>query len=117
MLLVMLYSFFLFRWAGIELGGFPTQVLGAVSEAVVMAVVALVSAIGLLYEAKWAKVVAVILSFWASMGSFPVLFIAVYTWWVIGSKQLNAKVVGGEGVELNVVEKTNGRNFPKGTNA
>ena len=38
-----------------------------------MAVVALVSAIGLLYGAKWAKVVAVILSFWASMGSFPVL--------------------------------------------
>ena len=64
--------------------------------AVLMAVAALVSATGLLYGAKWAQVVVVILSFWVSMG-IPGLFLAVSTWWMIGSNQLNteeAKALG-----------------------
>ena len=119
----LLFGIFVLLIAGIEFGGELTQTqtfqsLVSVSEiAVLMAVAALVSATGLLYGAKWAQVVTVILSFPASTGSLPGLLTALYTWWVIGSKQLNTKVVGGEGVELNVVEKTNGRNFPKGTNA
>ena len=72
--------------------------------AVLMAAAALVSATGLLYGAKWAQVVAIILSFPASTG-FSGLLTALYTWWVIGSKQLNAEVVGSEGVGLNIVEE------------
>ena len=95
----------------IEFGGEFTQTQTFQSlvlwfwEAVLMAAAALVSATGLLYGAKWAQVVAVILSFPASTGVPAGLLTALYTWWVIGSKQLNAEVVGSEGVGLNIVEK------------
>ena len=92
-------------YSGNELTRTQASLAFGLPLAVLIAVAALVSATGLLYGAKWAKVVAVILSFPVSTG-FPLgLFIAVGTWWVIGSKQLNAEAVGGEGVGLNVVEK------------
>ena len=101
---VLLFGVFGLLMVAIEFGGEFTQsqtlqsLVSGSWIAVLMAAAALVSATGLLYGAKWAQVVAVILSFPASTGFPAGLLTALYTWWVIGSKQLNAEVVRGEGV-------------------
>ncbi len=108
---VLLFGVFGLLRVAIEFGGEFTQtqtfqsLVSGSGIAVLMAAAALVSATGLLYGAKWAQVVAVILSFPASTGFPAGLLTALYTWWVIGSKQLNSEVVGGKGVGLNIVEE------------
>ena len=90
---VLLFGVFGLLIVAIEFGGEFTQsqtlqsLVSGSWIAVLMAAAALVSATGLLYGAKWAQVVAVILSFPASTGFPAGLLTALYTWWVIGSKQ------------------------------